>query len=170
MVPTAARHGESNPEPCRPSGRQGGPANGCLRAAIWRKSYHIRLPIDGEGAGTATAAETAATATRETVEIEPGDNPSCSPISRTAFEAAFACASDMVPRAGADFFWFLAIAPTTLTRGALAKALRARLAPLAPPPERPYSAPVRPLVIRASEESPSKLRWRRNYIEHLIHK
>ena len=87
-----SRHGESNPEPCRPSGRQGGPANGCLRAAIWRKSYHIRLPIDGEGAGTATAAETAATATRETVEIEPGDNPSCSPISRTALEAAFACA------------------------------------------------------------------------------
>ena len=28
--PTAARHGESNPEPCRPLGRQGGPASGCI--------------------------------------------------------------------------------------------------------------------------------------------
>ena len=30
-APPPCRHGESNPEPCRPSGRQGGPANGFFR-------------------------------------------------------------------------------------------------------------------------------------------
>jgi len=31
VVPTADRHGESNPEPCRPLGRQGDPVSGCFR-------------------------------------------------------------------------------------------------------------------------------------------
>ena len=31
VVPTAARHGESNPEPCRPLGRQGDPVSACFR-------------------------------------------------------------------------------------------------------------------------------------------
>ena len=38
-VPPPYRHGESDPEPCRPLGRQGGPANGRTRAAISRKSH-----------------------------------------------------------------------------------------------------------------------------------
>ena len=38
-VPPPYRRGESDPEPCRPLGRQGGPANGRPRAAISRKGH-----------------------------------------------------------------------------------------------------------------------------------
>ena len=38
-IPPPCRHGESNPEPCRPSGRQGGPANGFFRSA--REPHHL---------------------------------------------------------------------------------------------------------------------------------
>ena len=37
-APLPCRHGESNPEPCRPSGRQGGPANGFFRSENPEKS------------------------------------------------------------------------------------------------------------------------------------
>ena len=33
VIPPPCRQGESNPKPCRPSGRQGGPANGFFRSA-----------------------------------------------------------------------------------------------------------------------------------------
>ena len=39
-IPPPCRHEESNPEPCRPSGRQGGPANGFFRSA--REPHHLR--------------------------------------------------------------------------------------------------------------------------------
>ena len=32
-IPPPCRQGESNPKPCRPSGRQGGPANGLFRSS-----------------------------------------------------------------------------------------------------------------------------------------
>ena len=38
-VPPPYRRGESDPEPCRPLGRQGGPSNGRTRAAISRKGH-----------------------------------------------------------------------------------------------------------------------------------
>ena len=49
-IPPPCRHGESNPEPCRPSGRQGGPANGFfLRQEsqatcsddVWHVDFHL---------------------------------------------------------------------------------------------------------------------------------
>ena len=52
-APLPCRHGESNPEPCRPSGRQGGPANGFFRVESPEKSaaqaVKYGVKVKGEG-------------------------------------------------------------------------------------------------------------------------
>ena len=57
-APPPCRHGESNPEPCRPSGRQGGPANGFFQIESEEKSaaQAVKCGDKGEGSGIVRAA------------------------------------------------------------------------------------------------------------------